>query len=526
MTTMRFGGYTENFTYNVRGQLTNLTATGNGLASVNLQYKFAAFPNNDGRLTQMEDAVSGEETNYMYDSLGRLTDAHTTGAQWGQTFSYDGFGNLTAETATKGPAPSVTRTYDPATNRLTGTGYAYDANGNLTAMPGLTMTYNVENRMTQAVNTNFNETDNYGYGPTGLRLWKQSMTDSIIHVYYNGLDGKPLADFYLSSGSVQGGTPMVYFAGKRVDNQSVEDRLGTAVVEGGTTRMAYYPYGELRNGTSTEVQFATYKRDSVTNLDYAHQRYYSTQIVRFLTPDPYRANNGGPGDSEGPQSWNRYSYAGNDPINHNDPSGEEWCSVGAGEKPETVFCEIVSFQAPFMETIADYDDFHGLPMPIDKTFNIDQRCHESAATLMNRVEANFAQFGNYAGSFDGLPTTLRFVVPPGGIAVGQTIQIQHTTVGITANDSVTVTQANATSFTFSTDPGHPLDATITFTASQQSSGFVGFSIDIEGQPSNGFWSVFFKAGGSAFEDDVWNHFLDDVAADCALRPRPKRGSGQ
>jgi hypothetical protein len=34
----------------------------------------------------------------------------------------------------------------------------------------------------------------------------------------------------------------------------VEDRLGTAVVEGGTNAMAYFPYGELRSGTATEVQ--------------------------------------------------------------------------------------------------------------------------------------------------------------------------------------------------------------------------------------------------------------------------------
>jgi len=146
------------------------------------------------------------------------------------------------------------------------------------------------------------------------------MTDSIIHVYYNGLDGKPLADFYLS-GSVQGGDPMVYFAGKRVDNVSVEDRLGTAVVEGATNAMTYFPYGELRNGTSTEVQFATYKRDSTTNFDYAHHRYYSSQIARFLTPDPYQANTGGPGDPAEPQSWNRYTYVDGDPVNFEDPEG-------------------------------------------------------------------------------------------------------------------------------------------------------------------------------------------------------------
>jgi RHS repeat-associated protein len=109
---------------------------------------------------------------------------------------------------------------------------------------------------------------------------------------------------------------MVYFAGKRVDNDSVEDRLGTAVVEGGTNSMAYFPYGELRSGTSTEVQFATYKRDSTTNLDYAHNRYYSSQIARFTTPDP-----GGSASTEAPQSFNRYGYVAGDPANMNDPTG-------------------------------------------------------------------------------------------------------------------------------------------------------------------------------------------------------------
>ncbi len=110
---------------------------------------------------------------------------------------------------------------------------------------------------------------------------------------------------------------MVYFAGKRVDNGSVEDRLGTAVVENGQDRMAYFPYGAQRSGTSTEVQFATYKRDSTTNLDYAHQRYYSTQIGRFTTPDP----KDGSADPQIPQSWNRYAYALGDPINNTDSNG-------------------------------------------------------------------------------------------------------------------------------------------------------------------------------------------------------------
>jgi RHS repeat-associated protein len=75
--------------------------------------------------------------------------------------------------------------------------------------------------------------------------------------------------------------------------------------------------------------FATYRRDA-TGLDYANQRYYSSTVARFLTPDPYQAS-GGPAD---PQSWNRYAYVQNDPINFTDPTGllikPHWVDWGGG----------------------------------------------------------------------------------------------------------------------------------------------------------------------------------------------------
>jgi hypothetical protein len=40
-----------------------------------------------------------------------------------------------------------------------------------------------------------------------------------------------------------------------------------------------------------------------------------------MSPDPYKANNGGSGDSTDPGSWNGYSYVENDPIDHYDPEG-------------------------------------------------------------------------------------------------------------------------------------------------------------------------------------------------------------
>jgi hypothetical protein len=67
-------------------------------------------------------------------------------AGWTQTYSYDGFGNLTYD-------GSRAYTVDPATNRITSPGFGYDASGNLTATPYLTMSYDFSNRLTQVIDT-------------------------------------------------------------------------------------------------------------------------------------------------------------------------------------------------------------------------------------------------------------------------------------------------------------------------------------------------------------------------------------
>jgi RHS repeat-associated protein len=64
-------------------------------------------------------------------------------------------------------------------------------------------------------------------------------------------------------------------------------------------------------------KFGTYWRDSISGLDYADQRYYSSLLGRFLTPDLF-----GGGAGHDPQGWNRYSYSLNDPVNDFDPTGK------------------------------------------------------------------------------------------------------------------------------------------------------------------------------------------------------------
>ena len=81
---------------------------------------------------------------------------------------------------------------------------------------------------------------------------------------------------------------------------------------------SFYPYGELKSGSATEKYgFATYWRDGETGLDYAVNRYYSSAVGRFLSPDPY----GGSMNPKNPQSFNLYAYVQNDPINLYDPAG-------------------------------------------------------------------------------------------------------------------------------------------------------------------------------------------------------------
>gem|GEM_PF-5864606 len=87
----------------------------------------------------------------------------------------------------------------------------------------------------------------------------------------------------------------------------------------------YEPFGQEsrheKYGSSEEVAwfyFTGKKTDDESGLIYFGARYYDPKLGRFISPDtivPY------PKD---PQSFNRYSYARNNPVNVIDPSGHKW----------------------------------------------------------------------------------------------------------------------------------------------------------------------------------------------------------
>jgi YD repeat-containing protein len=108
---------------------------------------------NNGQITSSVDAMNtptGETITYQYDALKRLSAA--SGANCGETYTYDGYGNMTqmAPTGTAG-APTLslavaTTANSVPTNQILGV--LYDNNGNQnTGFVGLTMTYDAANRM-------------------------------------------------------------------------------------------------------------------------------------------------------------------------------------------------------------------------------------------------------------------------------------------------------------------------------------------------------------------------------------------
>jgi len=60
---------------------------------------------------------------YTYDSLNRLIKAQATSGSWGQGFTHDPFGNLTAKTVTVGSASSMSVSVDQTTNRISSGSY-------------------------------------------------------------------------------------------------------------------------------------------------------------------------------------------------------------------------------------------------------------------------------------------------------------------------------------------------------------------------------------------------------------------
>ena len=270
---------------------------------------------------------------YQYDALNRMIQASSSSG-WSEQYGYDGFGNLYSKTG-NGSAP-LSATVDQTSNCIRMTGITCDANGNqiyngivydaenrLVTPPGAPTTVYAYDAQNKRFFTWPGTYDPVGDGnPSGYRVSLYSPAGQRLGTYEIDVIniGSNFPNLTLQTTLTSSD---IYFGSRRVGARAVQDRLGSVG--------SYYPYGEAR-GTpppSDTWSFATYWRDPSNagpGLDYADQRYYSSQYGRFMTPDPYRATATSPSDPANPQSWNRYAYVQGDPINATDPSGLARCA--------------------------------------------------------------------------------------------------------------------------------------------------------------------------------------------------------
>jgi RHS repeat-associated protein len=335
-------GEAASFGYSAdRLQMTSLSYAKSGTTLFGLNYYYktdstncsTGTSGNNGQIQCISDTVdSGRTAKYTYDALARLSTAQTSGStpypQWGLSETYDRYGNRTLQNVTAGTGPYSSVSVSTTTNRLTGSPYTYDSNGNLTNDGSNSLVYDAENRLT-SINSAANE---YIYDGNSLRVKKctpnctnpTSRTvyifsgSKVIAEYDNGAAvGSPTREYLYAGGSLLAridGSTTKYYHRDHLSNRLTTDSSGTALEQKG-----HFPFGEDWYQGSDKLKFTTYERESESGNDYAMARSYVNRLGRFSSADPLAGN------IFNPQRLDRYTYVLSDSINGSDPFGLDGC---------------------------------------------------------------------------------------------------------------------------------------------------------------------------------------------------------
>jgi RHS repeat-associated protein len=351
---MKLGnGKWETAKFNERLQVTEL-GLGNGSNDTSLwkvNYEYGELENGTVNTAKNTGNIAKQTLNfaglpnpivqtYKYDSLYRLTEAKETSnsnqQNWIQNFGYDRYGNrLTFTQNIGGLTNSQNPTVDPNTNRfVTNQGFVYDKNGNVTSdidpktAQSRSFVFNGENRQSEVKNANGVTIGKYYYDGEGKRVKKVTDTEITVFVY----SGSNLVAEYSTQTPPQNPTTKYLSEDHLGTPRIITDSVGNVV-----SRRDFLPFGEeltinvgarsnaLKYGTIADnirQKFTGYEKDDETGLDFAEARMYENRFGRFTAVDPLLAS----GKSANPQTFNRYSYVGNNPIIITDPLGLDWYS--------------------------------------------------------------------------------------------------------------------------------------------------------------------------------------------------------
>ena len=210
-------------------------------------------------------------------------------------------------------------------------GYTYDSAGDLTNDGlGNTYSYNIDGTLATTENAQ------YTYDALEQRVEKTGGSDPAEFVYF---DGRPVAMLNPTSGAwtdlIWAGNGMIAEVAGSESAAPVyrlldhENSLAATADGSGniTGTIVYTPYGEiLASNTNDAYTYAGLYQDQEYGGYHAWYRNFSTEQIRWITPDPYN----GSYDLNNPQSFNRYSYVNGNPLGFVDPSGLAGAGIFTG----------------------------------------------------------------------------------------------------------------------------------------------------------------------------------------------------
>ncbi|MBL1128411.1 MAG: hypothetical protein HND44_07905 [Chloroflexi bacterium] len=313
---------------------------------------------NVGNVTAILDKLdSGQIQNFGYDHLNRLTSASTNGvgtAQYNHTYGYNKLGNLTNYDGAGYTYGSSLHKH--AVTNANGVNFTYDANGNMTfrdaagAANDYTQNFNVENELVSVVNNG--NTTTFAYDANGIRT--KAVAPSGVTTYYpfpgyeEEVNGSTTTRriTYSTAGQavalrvqvVSGSNTLYYLHTDHLGSTSLATTTSGNVISGSTAR--YYPFGDWRTEPTanlTDRGFTGHLHNNIGNapddigLVYMQARWYLPGLGRFASADTIVPN------PANPQSYNRYSYVENRPLNRIDPTGHVDCGL-LGDAGDTQAC--------------------------------------------------------------------------------------------------------------------------------------------------------------------------------------------
>lgn len=264
---------------------------------------------------------------YSADDLSRIASTSCGTSTWGQTFSYDPFGNIKKTVPGGYSGTPYAAAYSTVTNQVSSgvtPAATYDANGNqLTSTPA-TLTWNALNQPV-TVNTTTATYD-------ALNRMVEKYVGGVYTQFVYRPSGGKLAVYRstLAQGLIPlpGGSTAIYNASGlnyiRHKDWLGSSRLATTWAHAVYSKEAYAPFGETYNEAGTADRSFTGQDQNVATGSGGSGEYdflfrkYDPSAGRWLSPDP---SGWSAVSLHDPQSLNRYAYVDNSPTNFTDPKG-------------------------------------------------------------------------------------------------------------------------------------------------------------------------------------------------------------